>query len=663
MRTQAYSWVALVLLVFAGCRNLEFVAPDGGVGKPPTVVFRSPAAGQEVPVTFVVDVSVKDVKGVVDLVVRCGEVELLSRDFQADGGLESDVGVVASVTTAKCRELSSGPGLHDVRLVATATNTQGTKGLDERLVSVNTSRGSMSLQGTPARLRVGESLGFRVASQEPLREAPTADMEGAHVLGVEVGDGGTLYDIRFPSLPPLGTDDGGTSAEAVEEMERPVTVQVSASDPRGNPLVERFTFTLTRILWDRPIPGVFADPSTSVEAPVATQAGLVLPVSVSQTQGVGTWFPLLMRAQDGAAEVQGLAGLESGGWTAVALDRNGRALAHRSDGGFAGGELAFAGTSADAGMTPVTGFTDSPNGLASAWLRLGDLVCRERIRPDPFQPCFIPPTHVLECAGSSGSRWLSAEVSKDGGTRDLSDRPAERNAGSGEAFFGVGVHPSNFCCAAGSCPPPMLLVGDVAQGKLEVRDSFVDAGYLPEQLAPVGDGTFVFKYQDLTTFEHAVALVWDGQPRYRYFPHDPSLFAGVIGVTAMRELVRLDHADPTQTRIERWEVDAGAPTAVPAALVGVWTPDRDVKAALGGIGHNVVTAAPPSKGMAFLLQQSGMAGTHFVLVAFDGLGRLRWIYRYPRLTRNPLLVGSASTQLYLIDPFNSRVVALPSPWN
>src|SRR5262249_47144583 len=171
------------------------------------------------------------------------------------------------------------------------------------------------------------------------------------------GRGTGLYR-GIPPPPPI---------ETLLDTEKSVSLTVDARSLNDNPAHIEQAVLLSRVLWDRVVPGRVA---LAASRPVASDAGVQLALATVDTtpNASSAWLPGLFRADDGtfvpfdpaSVQVGGASGGFSldAGWNAQGLDSRGRTLFVRPAGN--GNEVLFVDAPAEgSSIRPANGYVTS----------------------------------------------------------------------------------------------------------------------------------------------------------------------------------------------------------------------------------------------------------------------------------------------------------------
>ncbi|HSP19699.1 MAG TPA: hypothetical protein VLQ79_09300, partial [Myxococcaceae bacterium] len=305
MTTRVSRVVAPCLLAagLGACLDLGLpgVPPDGGVG--PELTVRAPRAGQTLSLNAPVAVDAVSVNGVASVTVTCGA-------SPGTGVFTWNVAPYSGVVDfTRCSLLTSGPGdagLGGLTLTFVAVDRLGHATTARVDVLLDTTTASLSAV-LPARVVPLSQLQLTVGSDRPLLLPPTVRLAGREADGIvqrASADGGApLYDVTFLRTPGLGIDSYGGDPfnvpfEVLSDVQRAVTITVDGRATNGNASHLEQAVLLSRVLWDRAVPGRIA---ISAADPVATAAGIQVPLAtVDAIPGATSpWLPGFFRSSDG----------------------------------------------------------------------------------------------------------------------------------------------------------------------------------------------------------------------------------------------------------------------------------------------------------------------------------------------------------------------------
>ena len=289
-------------LVLSACLDLGLpnVPPDGGVG--PELTIQSPREGDTIALNAPVSVDAVSVSGVSSVTVTCG------------GAPSTGVftWVVAPYTGVvdftRCTLVTAGmndAGIGQLKLTFIGVDFQGHQRSKSVNVFLDTTTASLSAV-LPERVVPLAQLTLTVGSDRPLLLPPTVRLAGLEANGIiqrSNPDGGSpLYEITFLKAPGIGIDNYSGDPyvvpfEVLSDVERSITLTVDARATNGNASHIEQGVLLSRVLWDRLVPGRIA---IDAAEPVATPRGIQVPLAKSSTvNATSDWLPGFFRQSDG----------------------------------------------------------------------------------------------------------------------------------------------------------------------------------------------------------------------------------------------------------------------------------------------------------------------------------------------------------------------------
>lgn len=663
--------LALAGLTLLSCRDLTVQSAGATKNPGPTARVLLPANGAVVPLAPFVRVEAEDANGVQSVTLSCPAGVLRTWTAAPYEG---------QVDLSPCLPFESpdGGALLPVVLSALAVDSLGNRG-EVASAALDVDRRQPVLRvDLPARVQPLGALHFSLSSDTPLAAPPTVTIDGQTAAAKATDSSSQYFDVLFAPAPGLGVDgvpDGGElSLDELEKIERQLPVEVSATSQMGNSTRLVLSTLLSRIAWERGVPGGLAvdpgdsfSPGTMPLSPQAGPEGLVVP----QPQAVffdGGFLPGYLgylNGSYGGADPALLA--DAGTLLPRALEPWGGTLFAINAG--AATETNFRMPFGGQALQPV-----APGFSASSAFKLGAF----RLWPTERALCQL---HVasagnnctlnVECLDSSDTGVVGKASDFATGQGSFLDttgpvlRSGSSVLGLGPSFVGT-----SSCWTAGAGPTASLLLGSMADAL--PLDRLAPTEVVSVQRAvSAGDGTFVVRLGMAATSQRTVRVaLLTLAPRGQltdYFTGSRS-GVGLVWDEAVELLAALpggkalsvsQPAPGTHTALELRDTNQPNPVAA-AKLPGVWTYVRGPDAQLA---QNVVV--DPNLGRLYVLMRTGTdASAVYHVVAMDFDLRVRWTYRYP-FTQNPhldtplSLVGNdSSDQLYLIDPDGQRVVAL-----
>ncbi|MGO9829649.1 MAG: hypothetical protein ACLPJH_05870 [Myxococcaceae bacterium] len=650
---RALATVGVCLLPCLGCLNLDLptVPPTPPA---PYLTVVTPQPGDVVALTAQVTVAAASVNGIGRVTVLCGP----------DGGQRTAYAwaappYIALVDFAPCESVAvpnpdAGPLL--LQLAVQAVSDAGALQQSDFQVFLNTQGPALTVQYPPSAQPLAPyTVQVSSTADAGLRSFPEVLLDGQPASSVTVvQDAGVpTYLVYFASAPGLGTDNypytpgAAVPIEVLTDTERMVRLTVSATAENGNTTELDLAVDLTRVVWDRYIPGKPASSSPIVWAaePVAFDGGLVLPLATAlPASATSAWIPGVLAQADGTFygfNTQLLDGGLAGGFLARGLNAQGQTLFFQFTGNGSNLLLAPAPNSTAAVVT-ATGGPASANAPLS---QVDALLCLQ----DSVTAC--------SDAGTEGLTCYSPELSVVTAT-------------SGTVFTGP-PNPGVVAGAGGSYLSPNVAVCgsswnlvDLASGNVSFGPTEAPAGCPVEaidKLLAVGDGTFVVQL----TSNCGVAAPLLVYPILRVGPGStilgsylaplgspPTVQAELVGVLADGRVVTLSN-QPPYTTFSLWALNGATPDVV-SPIAGLY--DTGDSALASVLAQSTYSGSDGS----FAVLVSGAALGVGVLAFAPDL-QPRWLYVYPRVTDtfNSRLVSAPSfPNVYLVDEFNEHAVSL-----
>ncbi|HXX30379.1 MAG TPA: hypothetical protein VEJ89_06635 [Myxococcaceae bacterium] len=664
-----------LLLVLSGCLDLGLPnAPDGGV--PPTLDVLVPQQGATLILNSGVSLTSVSVAGTPTVTLNCRS---------PDGGAATQVQIFtwagppyqAVVDFTRCEKLTGdnpdgGPGplqLHFESFVSAG----GPTAQADVPVFLDSSAASLLVNYPPSVQPLSPFEVEVIPLDQALAAYPEVALDGTPADSVTfrtLADGGPSYLAVFLSTPGLGIDqypgpfpDPVTGQpplpiEVLTETSRTAQLSIDAKAENGNPTHLDRTVDLSRVVWDRSIPGrpLTSVNSASVADPIPVVRGLVVPLATDDLNPTATsrWIPGLMGADDGvytAFDPSILPGGLDGGFLASGINALGQTL-------FAAGirnltqvvlapvpgtHTALAPSSFPTTvltpLTPVDSFLclpDSVGGVSqTGCFNTDSLLC---IGPALGRPSlsgtsgtifgFNPPatgavggaggTYLAPTGTGCDMAWMMGTFSSGGMTFQSRNDPDPSAAARACAFQTVDRE---------------LLLGD-GSAVLALTSACAKTGNTEYPVLRVSAGGVILG--SYIVARGAPSLV---QPT-------------VVGALADGRVVTLENQPPYSV-FKLWAMGKTAPDAV-AFIPGLYA--YDDSAALPSLGRNVVATQDGS----FAVLLSGAPLGVGVLAFGPGLQPL-WFYLYPRLTAptaQRLFGAPGLGELYLVDGTNNHVAAV-----
>ncbi len=660
---KALTLCSLALLVGVGCFDLD-VPSIPATPPPPSLTVLTPQPLDIVNLTTQVSLVVDSVDGVGTVSVLCGPLDAGLTAFSW-----SAPPYVAMVDFSVCQSLTTpndaGP-LPLLQLSFQAHSDAGGYQEKDFPVQLNAQSPRLIVQYPPT-AQPKSPFTVTVSSDVPLSSFPVVMLAGISATSV-TSNGGTTYTAFFKATPGLGTDNFSyhpgvpVPIEVLTDTDEVVRLTVEATArSNGNTTALDLGVELSRVVWDRYIPGVPAQdsPITWAAEPVAFDGGLVLPLSTTPGGGASSpWIPGVLSRGDGTFSgfdnsLLPDGGLD-GGYAAKGINLEGATLFLQVTGRNSNLALVPPAPSRGpvlslsrlgAGMpTPLTTASGAaavpdvlcePAFIADCVTALSDLLC---FAPDLTPVIVTSPTALLSGppdagVAAAGGRYLAPNSGRCGSSWSLFDLVADT------VTLGPLGDPNG---AARSCAVVALT-----------------------RVLAVGDGTFVVQLDsscDATGLEEF--------PILHVGPSSEILGAytaplgtqrlvrrEVVGVLADSRVVTLTN-NPPNTSFELWSENPQT------------TDTADVTTPVSGL----YDAADATAGLAALVARSVYSSTdgHFAVLLSGaplGVGVLAfgpslqplWFYLYPRVTTTGTtrLVSSPRwSDVYLVDTFNNRAVSL-----
>ena len=292
--------LAAACLALPACMDLDLpnVPADGGVG--PTLTILSPLEGQTIPLNAPVSIQADSVNGVASVTVTCGGAP-------TTGVFSWNVPPYSGVVDfTRCTLVTSGvadSGVAQLQLTFIGVDMLGHASSKSVNVLLDTTTASL-FAALPERVAPQSQLSLTVGSDRPLLLPPTVRLAGREADGIiqrANPDGGSpLYDVTFLKAPGLGIDNYtgdpfNVPFEVLVETEKSVSLTVDARATNGNASHLEQGVLLSRVLWDRIVPGRIA---IDAAEPVATARGIQVALAKNTTvNSTSDWLPWLLPRQ------------------------------------------------------------------------------------------------------------------------------------------------------------------------------------------------------------------------------------------------------------------------------------------------------------------------------------------------------------------------------
>jgi hypothetical protein len=664
---------ALALLWGMGCFFDLDVPTVPATPPPPTIRILAPQQGDTVSLSGQVSVAADSVNGVSTVTLLCGPLDAGARQAY----VWATPPYLAVVDFSVCQGLTTpnpdGGRISILQLSAQALSDAGALGTASVQVQLNADAPVLSAQYPPS-AQPRSPFTVLVTSNLQLSSLPVVMLAGNAADSItsvpSSGDGGYSYSAYFKSTPGLGTDnysyDAGVPVpiELLTQTEQLVRLTVEGTLSNGNTSALDLSVDLTRVVWDRFIPGVPAEdsPITWAAEPVAFDGGLVLPLSTTSGGGAASqWIPGVLSSGDGTFSgfdnsLLPDGGLD-GGYVAKGINLEGATLFLQVTGRSSNLVLVppFPSRGAPIGLFRLGAGLPTPLTTVSGGNGVPDLLCEPEVVPQCASGielifCYTPDlTPVL----------VSTPISVFAGPSDAGV------AGAGGSYMA----PDSARCG-GAWNLTNFDAGTITQGPfIDPNGSARDCAIIGlTRVLAVGDGTFVVQLEsscDITGSEEFPILHVDASSNIIGYYTAPMgtqrlVRREVVGVLADGRVVTLTN-NPPNTTFELWKQYASTDVSPPADTAQVTTQ-------ISGL-YDSADATQNS-----LVARSVYAGAdgHFAVLlsgAPFGVGVLAfgpslqpiWFYLYPRLTTTGTarLVSSPDWgDVYLVDTFNNFAESL-----
>jgi len=295
--------LAVSAVLFPACLDLGLpnVPPDGGVG--PSLTIIQPRPGETIPLSASVEVNAVAVNGMDSVTVTCGvapSTGVFTWSVEPYSGI---------IDFTRCTLVTTGAadsGVGQLQLTFIAVDRLGKSSSQSINVFLDTSTASL-FAALPARVPPLSRVTLTVGSDRLLLLPPTVRLAGREADGITQRnnpDGGApLYDVTFLRAPGLGIDNYtgdrfNVPFEVLSEVEKTVSVTVDARAANGNGSHLEQAVLLSRVLWDRIVPGRI---TVDAAEPVATSRGIqvALAKDTANPNANSDWLPGFFRAADG----------------------------------------------------------------------------------------------------------------------------------------------------------------------------------------------------------------------------------------------------------------------------------------------------------------------------------------------------------------------------
>ena len=712
-------FLVLAGALLTGCFDLDLpnLPPDGGVG--PSLTIQVPQPGQTIALNSPVAVEAASVNGVAAVTVTCGAAPstgVFTWNVPPYSGIV-DFTRCTLVTTA-----AADGGAGQLQLTFIGVDTLGHVSTKSFNVVLDTSAATLSAV-LPERVVPGSPLQLRVGSDRPLALPPTVRLAGREADGIQQvpnPDGGApFYNVTFARTPGIGIDTYGGDPynvpfEVLSDVEHGVSLTVDAKATNGNASHIEQNVLLSRVLWDRAVPGRIA---LAAANPVATPQGIQVGLATVDTNpdANSEWLPGFFRSGDGtyvpfefsnvrilgsgltfvtsgppmqqqvACVAQALvaqaavadAGLDDAGtsdggtvcdggtldadagvpfpadagYLAIDFDARGHALFARPSSTQRGTDIVAVGEPEPSSVFRPGASYSVVYTFSKPLTRVDDLLCV----PDPTvsgNGCQVT-SQTLGCFAVTDGSTFSASGSS--GTQTLGPPVAGTTAGAHgpqQTYLAPNDEPTRCGQAWTVFGLPTNLF--VAQPRVGAPAFGGCTEQSVDRLLPVPDGSFVVSL----TLNCGVA------PGYAV------LRVGADGNLLGSYVYKPNTAGPTQPTVLAVLADGRVATMrndPPYTTFESWLMNDSFPSAIARVpGLYVYTASPArlgtdlnaaGDGSLSVLLNSAQLGD--VVLHFGPALTPRWIYRYPRIANaSTLIADDAQGTVYYVDPLNNDIVAL-----
>ena len=642
--------LSAALLVLVACSDLE-VPGVPSAPPPPSLTVSSPRNGDIITLTAQVAAAASSVNGVSHVDVLCGPLDAGARTVYSWAAPP----YVSLVDFTQCQDVAQpnpDGGFPSLQLAVEAFSDAGATQVQALGVFFDTLGPTLAVQYPPT-VQPRSAFTVVVSTTDQLRSLPQVALDGlaaSSITGTQ--DGGTyLYTAVFQNTPGLGTDNYPYTPgvpvpiEVLTETERTARLTVTATALNGNSSNLDLGIDLTRVLWDRFIPGRLASssPTSFAAEPVAFPGGLVLPFATSTpASSTSDWIPGLLTDADGVFfgfDTTQLPGGLDGGYLARGLNFEGDTLFSQFTGNFSN-LLLFAPPGSSG---PPVSASNGPPAVTPPLTRVDQLLCLQ----DSVTACGTGIVESLGCVDPSLKR-----VTVSSGLVSTGPPTVGEVAAGGGRYLSPNV---------GVCGSSWNLI-DFGTSTVSLGPLQLPAGCTVQsisKLVPVGDGTFVVQLVSncgaaAPLLKYPVVLVGAGSAilgSYIAPPANPSTIqATVVGATSDGRVVTLRNTPP-YTTFELWSVGKTTPD-VTSPIAGLYqTADgTDI------LARSTYTGADGSFAVFVSGAQLGMG-----VLAFGPDLRPLWLYAYPRIadpTTSRLVASIESAHVYVIDQVSQHAVSL-----
>ncbi len=646
-------WLLLAVLAVSACRDLDYPEGDEVENQPPEVAFLSPASGEVVTLSPIISLDVRDPNGIADVTLYCGGVPIF---------VWTAPPYLGNVDLGSCAGTTNPQGEKEILIRAVARDLLGlsTTPGPEQLVKVDLTVAQLSVTA-PGRAAPNGRLELRIQSDRPLGAFPSVRIGSLVAVVNQRGTTLTDFDAVFASLPGLGTDlyDGGTTEiplEVLEEVERPLLVEVEGHATSGNVTRVVLQVLLSRIAWMRALPVSYPGPTGVFRTayPTATDQGLVIPAPRNpESPSTGEWLPIRMNQADGRFVPFNPNAILDGGFAPQEMDALGRILMFGSDEAGLQRYLYV-----DPATEQVLSSGEYPVDGIFPLHRVGDILCTSR---EDGGFCSGTTNRNITCLTPTGP--LDSPAANTSG--DFTYGQGAESVTSGDTVAVTGY----FTCSTD--PSPILLANAVTPSAVTV---------LPHQLAgsTVGDVS-VSRMVPLSGGAFATSLRITSRNANETWVLNPDGTRGAAFLSG--EAATRFGADPTLGVDPQFIVSAGADGSLVTlrnnfhlTVLEQWFPGEPTpRASIRLLGYyrqaadtnqvqNVVRGADGSMIVQLVVAtDSGASPKPFggdLILGIDPQFRARWLYRPDAFSSGSLYGNATSPVVYYLDTGGQRVTAL-----
>jgi hypothetical protein len=651
---------ALALLLGIGCLNLDLpsVAPTP---PPPSLTVLTPQPGDTIALTSEVSVAADSVNGVSTVSVLCGPLDGGARTAYVWGGPPFKA-LVDFTPCVGLTEPSPGGGKPRLPLSVRALTDAGAVSEKDFNVLLDATGPAVSAAYAPT-VQPNAQFEVVVSSDEALSAAPSVLLDGNapnSVTLVPNADGGLpSYRAVFLRTPGLGTDNypyvpnQPIPIEVLTDTDRVLRLTVDAKALNGNATHLDLGVELSRVVWDRYIPGqpASSSPINWAAEPVAFDGGLALPLATALPAGAtSAWLPGTLSREDGTflpfPTLDGGYPMGDGGYLARGINAEGQTLFAR----FTGNASDLLYWPSDGGFLPGS-FPGPP--LSTPLTAVDNLLCL----PDSVTFCNDAAIEALTCF----TPQLTTVSAASGVTFTGPPTPGVV-AGAGGRYLSPNVGLCGSSWNLVDLSQQSVSFGPIGDPNGVARNCQIQS---VSKLLAVGDGTFVVQLTSscgltgVPLLEYPILRVGAGSKILGAYTAPLSTPRPVqrelVAVLADKRVVTLRN-QPPYTDFELWSPN---PTTIDVP---------DINTQVAGLYDTADTA------LGSVLAQStysAVDGSFAVLLTGAPLGvgilafgpglRPLWFYLYPRLTNASLsrLVSQPSVpEVYLVDEANNRAVSM-----